>query len=516
MLNDAVIENNVATVKFLIENGTIVLPGEHPLHIAVANDNCEMVEVLLPLCDIGDLDGDRRTPLHLVRSRKMAILLLRHGARADVRDAQFACPYETTPDESARKLLLHRYCELHPENKIAELERVNAMNPPDYVKYRFSVGEIKMDDLFQVGCDGDPEEAGIVVNDCQYWLTKRFFSSFARRMGFATSFYRYFSPLEVLNRVAKLNPDMTFQATFDNEDLKLLGVTEPHRQFLPAHIICKAISDDPQIENIYHNDGIFEAKMLLDDKFEVPFAGEYRCMLLLKIPVDGVGSPCMYLASIREASGNVSVAMSKQFCTDLEVNDESGASLRKQLKSFNAERCFSALIERLIVAQRTPASVSELLSIDELISANVTDRSAYRKIHDRLNDIAGNPCSAYKVPFLEFIECYESEKNTPVACSINDLLNFCSELTTHHYELISNPSAFHEKTGEILGNCFDLEEMHFQQDKKMPDFFLEDLDLKADRKDVYQDIIYESPLDPGVRNFLTPERNFWEEGLNQL
>ena len=116
---------------------------------------------------------------------------------------------------------------------------------------------------------------------------------------------------------------------------------------------------------------------------------------------------------------------------------------------------------------------------------------------------------------LRNIHCNE-QKMIPVACSVNDLLNFCSELTTHHRGLISCPSAFHEKTGEILENCFDLEEMYFQQDKKVPDFFLEDLDLKGSCANASLDKIYVSLRDPGVVAPLPPERNLYEEVWSML
>ena len=215
---------------------------------------------------------------------------------------------------------------------------------------------------------------------------------------------------------------------------------------------------------------------MLDDKFEVPGAGEYRRKLLLNYPVDGLDKPCIYLASIREACNNVSVAMSKQFRIDIEVNDEAGTHLQKLLKSFNNEHGFSALGERLITAQRTPASVSELLSIDALIAANVCDKKSYRKIHDRLNDIAGDPCYHYRVTSLKNIHCNE-QKCIPVACSVNDLLNFCSELTTHHCEMLFHPRAFHKTTGKILGDVLNFEKLPLLHKKTAPDFFLKDLNL---------------------------------------
>ena len=63
-----------------------------------------------------------------------------------------------------------------------------------------------------------------------------------------------------------------------------------------------------------------------------------------------------------------------------------------------------------------------------------------------------------------------------MVCSVNDLLNFCSELTTHHGTLLSNPDAFDVMTGKTLAGELDLEGM-YHYNRNSPAFFLDDLDL---------------------------------------
>lgn len=478
MLLKAVSENRTDIVRFLIENGATVQNGEHPLHLAVANDNSEMVEALLPVCSVNDRDESGRTPLHLTCSPEMAQLLLARGAAADACDVQGNFPYDTATGDATCKILRDRYMELHPVT-VPAVPAAAPVAAEDW-EHRFTLERITMQDLIPVDDGNDPEQARIRFNDREYRLSKRFFSSFARRMKFSTNVFNYFSPQEFLTRVAERKPEVAFQATFDDHSGLLLGVTDPDRKLLPAHIACRVIADDPRTRKIVYNDGVWEAEMMLDEKFEVPQAGEYYRKLQLNYPVDGLGLPSVYLATMRVVCSNGAVAAVSQFRTDIEVNDESGTHLGKLLKSFSNDYGFSAMSERLIAAQDTVASVNELLSIDALIAANVSDKNAYRVIHDRLNDIAGDPCYQYAVTSLQSIP-RKKQALMPVACSVNDLLNFCSELTTHHGELLHRPRAFDEKTGQMLAQEFDLEGMYHTHGKPSPAFFLDDLSIGGHR-----------------------------------
>ncbi len=480
MLSRAVNENLVDIVKFLLENGERVPEGAHLLHVAVANDNREIAEALLPVCPIGEKDEAGRTPLHCVRSREMAELLLAHGADAAARDANGFRPHETVTDPAAREVLERRFRELCPERGRREMVLFGDPAEPEDWEKRFTVERITMHDLIPVDEEAAPEQAHIRYNDREYRLSRRFFSSFARRMKFSTNVFNYFSPQEFLTRVAERNPEIAFQATFDNTSGELLGVIDPDRKLLPAHLACKVIADDPRTEKIAYSDGVWEAEMRLDATFHVPQAGDYMRKLQLHYPVDGIGMPCIYLATMRLVCSNGAVAAVSQFRTDIEVNDESGTHLGKLLKSFSNDYGFSAMSERLIAAQDTVASVNEFLTIDALIAANVSDKDAYRKIHDRLNDIAGDPCYQYAVTSLQSIP-RKKQSLMPVVCSVNDLLNFCSELTTHHGELLHRPRAFDEKTGQMLAQEFDLEGIYHTNGRTSPDFFLDDLDLGGHR-----------------------------------
>jgi hypothetical protein len=63
---------------------------------------------------------------------------------------------------------------------------------------------------------------------------------------------------------------------------------------------------------------------------------------------------------------------------------------------------------------------------------------------------------------------------------VNDLLNFCSELTSHHGNLLDNAVSFEVAAGKILAHEFDLEGM-YGRSSKSPAFFLKGLNLPTTR-----------------------------------
>lgn len=481
MFAKAVQEHRTDVVRFMLENGMTPDENAHLLHLAAVQGDAEMAKLLIVCCRVDGRDEDGDTPLHLARNLAVADLLLEHGASVDARNNAGLRPHETAADPGVRLKLKNLYDELHPAVVLrsARQDAQDSALQEDW-QNRFTLELVTMSDLVPMEDENDPQQAKIMFGDREFHLSKRFYNSLARKLKFSTNVFKYFPPREFLFRVAEKEPDLRFQATFDNASGQVLGVTDPDRKLLPAHVACQVIADDPRTKKISYNDGVWEAELLLDEKFTVPRAGDYYRKLQITYPVDGISAPGIYLAHMRVVCSNGAVAAVSSFRTEIEVNDESGTHLGKLLKSFSNDYGFSAMTERMTVAQETAASVRELLSIDSLIASNISDKDAYRKLHDRLNDIAGDPCYQYGVTSLQSIS-RKRQALMPVRCSVNDLLNICSELTTHYGELLHRPRAFDEKLGEMLSGEFDLEGMYRSRSSDSPAFFLNDLKLGGHR-----------------------------------
>jgi len=117
------------------------------------------------------------------------------------------------------------------------------------------------------------------------------------------------------------------------------------------------------------------------------------------------------------------------------------------------------LHERLIAANETKASVDELFRVMSFVRRQVREARDQMLLCERLEAVADNPCVRYGVTDLASIG--ERRRGLlPVGCSVADLMNFVSELGTHHAELVKSPKSVNALTGSFYAKSFDLEEMY--------------------------------------------------------
>ncbi len=475
-LRKAVKENRYEVAEFLVESGMRPDPERDTdlLYAALENKSIPMLRLLLPFFDLNRPGTDGRTLLFYPQLiKEQAECLVHAGAKADFSDPDGILPYQGVMDREASEYLKKLYYEIHPviENLPATIERTQ---PLDWSE-RFTTNRVSIADLVPVDCDQATGKFKIQFDGCTFRTSDRFIASFARKLKFSSNIFTYFTAEEVFERVQQRNPDVVFKVTFDRQDGEILGVVDEGKKILPAEIACNVFASDPRVQKIQYSKGVWEAEFLLDESFSVKNDSEYSRKILVRYPVDGVSMPCVYLSLFRQICSNGAVALVNSFKTDIEVNDESGMHLSRLLRSYNNENGFMALESRIQTAQDTLASVNELVKIENLLSAQIEDQSSVSALHTRLEEMAGDPCSGYKTTALSNISP-KKRPLLPVNCSVNDLLNFCSELTTHHDNIISHVDAFNAALGNMLAQEFDLEEMYHNQ-RPAKAFHLDDMDF---------------------------------------
>ena len=117
------------------------------------------------------------------------------------------------------------------------------------------------------------------------------------------------------------------------------------------------------------------------------------------------------------------------------------------------------LQSRMGEAAGTKASVGEMMLLEGLIKRSVANTRNQMLLRERLDEISGNPCVRYGVKDLANIG-QKKRPLLPVGCSVADLLNFASELSTHHAELLKPESTLHSFAGTVLAKGFDLEDLY--------------------------------------------------------
>ena len=481
-LKKAVKENRYEVAEFLIESGMRPDPEKDTeiLYSALENKSMPMLRLLLPFFDLNHPGTDGRTVLFYPQlTREEAEYLIQNGAKPDFAGPDGVLPYQAATDPETSEYLKELYFELHP---VVEFPPATAEKPQqlDWSE-RFTTERVSIADLVPVECDPATGRFKIQFEDRIYNTTARFITSFARKLKFSNNIFNYFTAEEVFDRVQQRNPDVAFKVTFDRQGGEILGVVDESKKLLPAEIACNVFASDPRVQKIQYSKGVWEAEFLLDETFSIRNDSEYARKIWVHYPVDGVSMPCVYLSVLRKVCSNGAVAMVPGFRTDIEINDESGTHLSRLLRSYNNENGFMALESRLQTAQDTLASVNELLKIENLLTTQISDQASASALQTRLEEMAGDPCARYETTSLNNI-AQKKRSLLPVGCSVNDLFNFCSELTTHHENIISRVDAFNATLGSMLSQEFDLEEMyHNRQPAKA--FHLDDMDLT---ENIYQ------------------------------
>ena len=320
---------------------------------------------------------------------------------------------------------------------------------------------------------------GIIVDGERFHLSNRFLKSMATRLKVPYAVFSLFTPLEVIHRAAERNPEMSLRLTLDHAQNEALALVEDKGNVLPIAQVTDILRQDSRLQKLDYGDGVIEATLDLNDGWSIPGDSDYRVQLSCQIPVDGLAQPAINLATFRLVCSNGAVAQESSFHTKMEIKDNSGLHFSKLLRSFSNRSGMELLHQRLIDANQTKASVNELLEVDNLLHRNVSDRKNQILLREQLLTLGNNPCAQYGVTDLNNI-AEKKRPLLPVDCSVADLLNFVSELGTHHRELLSKTEPLATYHGRMLAKSFDLEDM-YRNTVPARRFHLDNIDFEATR-----------------------------------
>ena len=314
---------------------------------------------------------------------------------------------------------------------------------------------------------------GIRVEGTSYRPTERFYKSMASELGIPFATFGFFTPLEVMTRAAEKEPDIPLRMTVDTEAETVLGVTQNKGLPMPIRYIENVLHDDSRLQEVVYEDGVMSATLDLDEKWDVPNDGSYHVHVRCRVPVDGVGAPDMSLATWRQVCSNGAVAEAPIFRTRMEIKDNSGEHFRRLLGSFSNPSGVELLQQKMCDAAGTKASVGELVMLENMVKRSVKNARNQMLLRERLYQLADDPCVRYGVTDLSNI----GEKKRvllPVGCSVADLLNFASEVTTHHAEILNDFAPLRGFSGTILSRDFDLMDL-YPNTRKTSSFYLKDI-----------------------------------------
>lgn len=340
--------------------------------------------------------------------------------------------------------------------------------PPAAGTTRFTYGTASVSDLrirnVQRTETGRVKLQHVDINGITTFATRRFWRSFFTRYGIAENVFRYFSPAEVFDRISGQNAEDIFRYCVANHTdtdgrvgRRLLAVTSVKRPVIRFDEVQHIVTQYGGTDVKYHDGLVTSTHSPRGGAREFAIGGDqFRDRFCLETPVDGYGHPRLFLSMMRMVCSNGMVGYARAFRSDIPVGKHLDHCITRALESFDNGDGYAALRQRFESSQSSWASVHECLQLGSLIEKLQRDRlllgSGYLS---RFRTLSGNLNEFYGMANLESLSD-KRRRILPSKARVYDLINFGSELATHHatHDGGNRIQAF---IGSLISDEYDLE-----------------------------------------------------------
>lgn len=355
--------------------------------------------------------------------------------------------------------------------------------------------------------------------------SERFWTSLFARFGFNGSVFKYFQVREVFDRISQVSPNDEVRLCVENANavvkdngkplvtlngdgaaldgrpitgtlLAVSATTAPVAKYAETLQLLRERGG----EELNYNGGIVSSRhtprALRGDEFQIGGdAFEHR--FVIDTPIDGYGRPNVYLSLLRLICTNGAIAYTKAFRSELTLgrgdNGNVSFALQRALDSFNNEEGFLALRQRFEAAQHSWASVGEAMKLyrtlvklhssPEYLKKAAPDLASISEANNAVRDgrggdllpkfhaLTGDISQIYGLANLDALSA-KRQRTLPVGCTVYDLVNFASEVATHH-AAGQGSRLVNGWIGETVGAEYDLEGTG-EKFKDFRDFFVGD------------------------------------------
>ena len=310
--------------------------------------------------------------------------------------------------------------------------------------------------------------------------TRRFWRSFFTRFGIAENVFRYFSPAEVFQRISERNSDDRFRYCIAHESNqrgavshRLLAVSGLKRPVIRYDEVSDLVERYGGQEVRYHEGLILSTHAPRGGSREFAIGGDqFRDRFCLETPVDGYGHPKLFLSLMRLVCSNGMIGYSRAFRSDVAVGKHMDHCIARALQSFDNGDGYAALRQRFESSQRSWASVHECLQLGAIIEKIQRDRQVTTDgLLRRFRSVAGNLSELYGLANVEALSD-KRRRILPSKARVYDLINFASEVATHH-ALPDGANRIQAYIGSLIADEYDLEGTA-DQASDFDAFFLDD------------------------------------------
>ena len=366
----------------------------------------------------------------------------------------------------------------------------------------FEYGVCRLRDL-QVPPSAEPAEPSaktsalkptrsITLGDRPVTPSKRFWHSLQIRFGFTHNIFRYFSHEEVFQRISQKAPDdkvrYCLEVSPDADTPTLLAVSNPKAAVL-QHDDVTSLLRRYRAKDFQYHDGMIRSHHTPRHGGPFTISGDgFEAQYVVETPIDAFGRPAVYLALLRRICSNGAVAMTPAFRSEINLGRSSADAsfgVERALEGFNNEEGFAALRQRFESSTRSWASVHEVNRLARTLVGLVQSKDVPTRFGQTKKDgekrqpeslltafgrMSGDLTSTYGLANLDALSA-KRQRTLPSACRVYDLLNFASELATHHAKP-EGGKRLHAFIGDLVSGEFDLEGTA-EQFADWRDFFVE-------------------------------------------
>lgn len=298
--------------------------------------------------------------------------------------------------------------------------------------------------------------------------TQRFWNSLCSKFQLAPGTFRYFTHDEVFERVASVKGGANIQIAVEelNDERRVMAVTAPSSSKFDLPNLSKVAGEDALVS--YH-DGLVTYFREPKSKSEFALLGdEFVNKVALEVPLDGYGKPKAFLSTVRQVCGNGMVAYAPTFTTEISTGKFPWAVLERAFNTYDNPDGFVTIKERLASAQTSYSSIREVQALKSILIKH--------QMADFLGDlekVTGSLSQLYGVTNLEVLSD-RKRRLFKTNARVYDLINFATELATHHAEdrkaAQLNLQAF---VGSLISGEYDLEGTAIEGKKpKFKDFLI--------------------------------------------
>jgi hypothetical protein len=290
--------------------------------------------------------------------------------------------------------------------------------------------------------------------------TTRFWRSFFNRYRISDSVFRYFSHEEVFQRISTTIRADDFRYCVEEREggaSTLLAVSNPERTVIRSATVETIVQSYGSLGTEYHEGFVTSTHSPRSGEFRYKIGpDEFQNQYVIKTPIDGFGEPQIYLSLLRLICSNGAIGYTPAFRSEIRTGKDPEHAITRALNCFDNAKGYSLMAARFEAAQCSWASLHEIQRVyNQLIKLKFSNPEFGSTALNRLYELTGRPQELYGLANLDQLS-EKRQKVLPAKCRVYDLLNFITEIATHHMHH-DQALRLHALTGTFLSDDFDLE-----------------------------------------------------------